>query len=545
MLLVPLLNVLAGTGSNYGFVWNFIFSLSTVGVSPSPFGLLSAFLFLVVARSGLLYAREQLGAHLQYSLVDKLRRQCFAALLGTEWRWLAGSRRADHADLLLTDVSRVGVGLHFGLGLLAALVTVCAYLFAAFALSWRMAALALVSGGMVFLLLSGQRKRALGLGRELTVASRALQGNVQESLAGIKLAKILRSEFRHLELFTTTMERLRTRQLQFAAGTNLSRALFQVGGATLLTSYLYLGLRLWHTPMPELLTLVLIFSRLIPQLMMAQQQFHQLLHALPALEQLDALLADCRANAEPESAESLEPWSVQQAVCLNSVSFTYEEREQAALDGVSLSFPARTTTAIMGASGAGKSTLADLLMGLLAPDDGELTVDGVPVTGGSRKSWRRHVAYVPQEVFLFNDSIRSNLLWARPDATEDELRRALERAAADFVFQLPLGLDTVVGDGGVRLSGGERQRIALARALLERPSLLILDEATSALDLANEARIRDAIEKLHGDLTVVLMGHRLPTLEHADQVIVLEAGRVAAQGSWENVRNSLPEFSHL
>jgi len=158
------------------------------------------------------------------------------------------------------------------------------------------------------------------------------------------------------------------------------------------------------------------------------------------------------------------------------------------------------------------------------------------LTGARRHAWRQSVAYVPQEVFLFHDSIRNNLLWGWPQASETDLRLALQRAAADFVFDLPRGLETLVGDGGVRLSGGERQRLALARALLRRPSLLILDEATSALDRDNEARVRAAIEHLHGDLTLVLIGHRLATLEHADQVVVLEAGRVTAPGTWDQVR---------
>jgi ATP-binding cassette subfamily C protein len=160
------------------------------------------------------------------------------------------------------------------------------------------------------------------------------------------------------------------------------------------------------------------------------------------------------------------------------------------------------------------------------------------VTGSARYAWRQHVAYVPQEAFLFHDSIRQNLLWGQPAASDADLHQALKNAAADFVFALPNGLDTVVGDGGVRLSGGERQRIALARALLRRPSLLILDEATSALDVDNEARIRRAIEQLHGNLTVVIIGHRLPTLEHADLVIELDAGRIRAQGTWDQVRQS-------
>ncbi|MBP7982278.1 MAG: ATP-binding cassette domain-containing protein, partial [Arenimonas sp.] len=216
-------------------------------------------------------------------------------------------------------------------------------------------------------------------------------------------------------------------------------------------------------------------------------------------------------------------------------SIRYISRIEPALNDVSLTLKSRTTTAVMGESGAGKSTLADVLMGLLDLDAGQLCVDGHDISGPALLNWRNSVSYVPQDAFLFHDSIRRNLLWGDLQATDQELELALQRAAAEFVFELPLGLDTVVGDGGILLSGGERQRIALARALLKKPALLILDEATSALDRGNETRIRKAIENLHGNLTVLIIGHRLPTLEHADHIVVMDKGRIKVQGTWQDV----------
>lgn len=536
LMLVPLLELLGGGESSKPWVQQLLGALQAVGLSPSLGGMLLAFVGLVALRSGVQFAKEQAGARLQHTLVDHLRLRCFSALLGVEWRWLVNTRRADHANLLLTDVSRVGTGLHFGLSLLATGVTVLAYMLVAMALSWQLTMVALVSGALVFALLAGQRRKAHKLGQSLTVANRALHSNVQESLAGIKLAKILGIEGRHLDHFTQTTGRLRTQQLQFSASSSLSRAGFQLGGAALLAAYVFAGLNVLNMPVPVLLTLILVFSRLIPLFMSAQQQLDHWLHALPALQQTEELLAICLADAEPQGAPNPRTWPVMHGIALQNVSVRYAEREAAALEHLDLRFQARTTTAIMGPSGAGKSTLADVLMGLLSPDTGTVLVDGQAIEGAARHAWRQYVAYVPQDAFLFHDSIRHNLLWGKPDATEDELTTALQHAAADFVRHLPKGLDTVVGDGGVRLSGGERQRIALARALLKQPSLLILDEATSALDTDNEARIRQAIEQLHGDLTVVIIGHRLPTLEHADQVIVIEAGKLKAQGTWAEVR---------
>ena len=190
----------------------------------------------------------------------------------------------------------------------------------------------------------------------------------------------------------------------------------------------------------------------------------------------------------------------------------------------------------MGSSGAGKSTIADLLMGLITPEMGRITVDGVPLEHS--QSWRESIGYVAQDTFLFHDTVRANLLWARPDATESELSEVLTMAAAEeFVSRLPQQLDTVIGDRGATLSQGERQRLALARALLRRPKLLVFDEATNSLDSENETRILSAIEHLRegiagAGVTTVLIAHRLSTIRWADLIYVIEAGRVVESGDW-------------
>jgi ATP-binding cassette subfamily C protein len=175
-------------------------------------------------------------------------------------------------------------------------------------------------------------------------------------------------------------------------------------------------------------------------------------------------------------------------------------------------------------------------MGLLAPHCGAILIDEQPLDANRLHVWRNQIGYVTQETVLFHDTVRANLLWAAPGATEEELRRALKLAAAEeFVDALPNGLDTMLGDYGARLSGGERQRLALARAFLRHPSLLILDEATSALDTENEQRIQHAIAQLHGHMTILLISHRLSTIQKADMIYVLERGRVVEAGTWDEL----------
>lgn len=218
------------------------------------------------------------------------------------------------------------------------------------------------------------------------------------------------------------------------------------------------------------------------------------------------------------------------------VSFYYDStRANYAVEEANFFLPAGTTTAFVGVSGSGKSTLVDLLMGLITPKRGYILIDGEPLLENLRP-WRNSIGYVPQDAFLFNASIRENLLWACPDASEEGMWEALRLAAVySFVISLPDGLDTVVGDRGVRLSGGERQRIVLARALLRKPSVLILDEATSSLDSENEKRIQQAIESLQGKLTIVIIAHRISTIRNADRILVLEQGRVVEQGNYQSL----------
>jgi ATP-binding cassette subfamily C protein len=192
-----------------------------------------------------------------------------------------------------------------------------------------------------------------------------------------------------------------------------------------------------------------------------------------------------------------------------------------ALSHVSATFPAGSLTVIVGASGAGKTTLGDLLLGLLEPESGTVLVDGRPLRTLVRVQWRDRVGYLAQEPMLLHGTIRENLLFAHAGASEDELREALRGAACDFVDSLPQGLDSAIGERGVLVSGGERQRLALARALLRQPGLLVLDEATSALDAETEQRILATVRALAGRCTVVFCTHREAPRAIADQVIEL------------------------
>jgi ATP-binding cassette subfamily B protein/subfamily B ATP-binding cassette protein MsbA len=227
---------------------------------------------------------------------------------------------------------------------------------------------------------------------------------------------------------------------------------------------------------------------------------------------------------------------LRQAIELRGVTLRYHPEEAPAVAEVSCTVPQGKFTALVGISGAGKSTVADLLLRLFEPTAGAVLVDGVTLKSFSPTSWRARVGVVSQETFLFHASVRENIAFGKPDATLEEVVAAAKQAYADeFIRRLADGYETVIGDRGYRLSGGQRQRIALARALIRQPELLVLDEATSALDTESERFIQQAMEGQRGKRTLLVIAHRLSTITGADQILVLDAGRVVEQGTHETL----------
>ena len=340
-----------------------------------------------------------------------------------------------------------------------------------------------------------------------------------ERLGNLKSVKTTDAEERDVRQFAELCGEMARHAVGAAKQQAAASFRFEVGTLAALGAAIFLALGVLHVQAATMLMLLAVFTRLMPQLASLQSEAHQLAGVLPSFDHVLATEAECAVHAEPQAIETGEGepaatgrLGLEREFRLEKVWFAYQASDslrgpeipakgpefvlcgpEFVLRGTDLGIEAGLLTAVVGPSGAGKSTIADLVNGLLLPARGRLLLDGRALTQAELRQWRRQVGYVGQETVLFHQSVRENLLWAKPDASEDELREALEMASAGFVYELPGGLETVAGDRGVLLSSGERQRISLARALLRKPTLLILDEATNALDVENEARILDAI----------------------------------------------------
>ena len=530
--LFPLIALLGdGGGATEGPRTRMLFGLlAATGLARAAW--LPVLLVALVVAVGVLAQLNGLMAALEQRVLlrvqEKLAVETFDALLHADWSYLARRRVSDMTHLLTNEVLRVGQVAGNVLGTLANGMVTLLLLGVAAYLAPLLTVVVVCFGVLVPLQRRSRRRIAEG-GEVLSTRSQAVYDSAAERLGHLKAIKAYGAQDAELGRF-----RERYGAVSQALMTNLWRRnaaarQFQLLSMGVLCGVLLLGLRGLHLPAVSMLVFLAAFLRMVPRLNMLQASTNGIVVDLPALRAVEALLAESRVHTEIGGGEGSAP-RLEKLLEVRGVRFGYGDK--LVLDGVNLEIPAGKMTAIAGLSGAGKSTLADLVLPLLFPSAGEVVCDGVAITRKNAKSWRRRVGYVSQDTLLFHDSVRSNLMWARPGASEDELREALAAARAGFVWEMPGKLETVVGDRGVMLSHGQRQRLALARAFLLRPELLILDEATNSLDLENEENVLRTV----AGRTVLLISHRPSALRLAERIYVLEAGRVKAAGTWEEVR---------
>ena len=371
-------------------------------------------------------------------------------------------------------------------------------------------------------------------------------GRLTESMAGIRVIKGFHAEPHEERVFGDGVDRifanvrrsLTATSLVTSGGTlimGLSAVLIMaVGGSLILRGSMTIG---------DFVSFSLYLGIMVAPIVQMSRIGTEITEAFAGLDRIEEVMARQPEGSEPERTVTLA--RIDGSIRFEHVSFAYQEG-QTVLQDVSLEAPADTMTALVGSSGSGKTTIAGLAASFLVPDSGAVSIDGHDMSTVRLDSFRRHLGVVLQDEFLFAGSIRENILFARPDASEDDLMRAVRAAhVIEFSSRLELGLDTLIGERGVKLSGGQRQRVALARAILADPRVLILDEATSNLDNESEAFIQESLAQLMVGRTTLVIAHRLSTIRRADQILVVEGGRIVERGRHEELIDAGGRYQRL
>ncbi|KIV75302.1 Lipid A export ATP-binding/permease protein MsbA [Bacillus mycoides] len=476
--------------------------LGFLGEIPTTLGLplvLGIYIILVVGQALLQRNITVRNAKIQIRFINHLRLETYRGLLQANWSFFVKKRKSDLINSLTTELGRVSAGTNLFLQLLTSLMFTFIQIGFAFWLAADITIFVLCCAVVLAFLSRRFIKKSKRLGGRTSENSKAYLAGITDHFNGIKDIKsntLERSRYMWLRNWAEDVER---EQFAYIKVRNNSQLFYKIASAVFIAILIFLSVQLFQTKTEQLLLIILIFSRLWPRFAGIQSNMEQIAANLPAFKDLLQLQEECKKSIELQD----------------------------------MRIPANCMTAISGRSGAGKSTLIDIIMGLMQPESGQLLIDNKPLTSKDLLSLRKSISHVPQDPFLFNASIRDNLRMVEPNASEEQLWEALKfSASAEFVSRLSQGLDTLIGDRGVKLSGGERQRLVLARAILRKPSILVLDEATSALDAENEAKIQEALERLKGSMTIIVIAHRLSTIRKADQVIVMDQGQIIQHGSF-------------
>ncbi len=497
-----------------------------------------AIILTIVLKNLANYASTLASSSLSRAITSDMREAGVIMLLEIDLTYYTKMKIGDLINSLGGEIGRAASALCNIIQLVIISITILVFVGLLLSISWQLTIATTILLSLVTLINQSTISRSKEFGKNLSDLSRAYSIAILETLNGIRLVKATGNEDREFHRIKKLIRDREKAEFKSQVHSEIIAPASEVTGIITLMLIVFLGRTFFAKEVTSvsavLLTYLLVLLRLLPFVSQLNSLRNSFANAAPSVGVAVDFL---RWDNKPFMGEGSITYSeLQKGVHFDSLSFGYPGHEKLVLHDINLYLSRGKTLALVGGSGAGKSTLADLLPRFYDPVSGCIKIDGIDLREFELKSLRKVMGIVSQDTFLFNNTVRNNIAYGKPEATEDEIIHAAKQANAyEFIVKLAQGFDTLIGDRGVMLSGGQRQRLAIARALLQDPEILILDEATSALDTVSERLVQQAIDDLSRDRTTLVIAHRLSTVQKADQIAVLEQGRVVEVGTHQEL----------
>lgn len=544
MMLFPLLEALSGEGGKEvsdpsPILVYFNKALESVGLQDSITSVLILITVAFALKGLMTFFAMAYGNYLRGTLLGKLKSRLFSELLNVKYGYFASRDTGYFINLINDQTNRAMNSFYllclFGSQLLLSIV----YIVFAILIAWRFGLMAIAAGGFLFVIFRSLNFYVRKLSRKLASENGLLANLSIQALQAFKYLVATHQTPKLKGKIDSSIQRLVRLQIATGVANSFTNALREPLGVVLIMLIMLFQIIILKEPLTPILVSIILFYRAFNAILTSQIQLQKMFGEIGSLEMVEQEFSLLSANEQIQGDKSID--SLSSGISFKDIHFSYSADTKNVFTDLNLQIPLRSSVAFVGESGAGKSTLADLISLILEPTFGNLSINKLSSSSLDLQSWRSQIGYVSEDTIVFDDTIANNIcLWGSPvdnsSGTANGIKHAAKQANLDrFIETLPDGYNTLVGDRGVRLSGGQRQRLFIARELFRQPNILILDEATSALDSESEKAIQTSIDALKGKITLIIIAHRLATINNVDIIHVVEDGKIAESGSFQDL----------